>query len=468
MPKKYHIHTETAPNRHRMPGRASLIDWEEGCLRCAVCVKKKCVYGVYQNRRIDPVSLADTADMLCKHCFSCVQNCPNRLISKSVNPEYELLGDDYWTPSILSTLNYQAETGKIPVSGAGYSGPFSGPGFDAIWTDMSEIVRPTRDGIHGREYISTLTDIGRKPPFLAFDPDGRLVGAGSNHLDIPLPMILSLPASLRLGPSLIRATAAAARELGTFLRMPARLAEDMPDLDPAHVMPCFDRASLAQGRPRPRDFRLIEVEDFDGIEDWLAEFRRFAPKTVATVRVAMDSCFLDRLAALTEVGAPAVHLATDSHGLSPAEDGGSETFIADLLRQAHLRLIEMGRRDEITLLAGGGIALAEHVAKAIICGADVLCVDTALWAGLECRVCSDCGSRPVCPALLETAPEAWVVQRLLNLVGAWHNQLLEVMGAMGMREIRRLRGEVGRAMFFEDLERDSFGPIFGRRKERQA
>jgi hypothetical protein len=42
------------------------------------------------------------------------------------------------------------------------------------------------------------------------------------------------------------------------------------------------------------------------------------------------------------------------------------------------------------------------------------------------------------------------------------------MGAMGMREIRRLRGEVGRAMFFEDLERDSFGPIFGRRKERQA
>ena len=24
-----------------------------------------------------------------------------------------------------------------------------------MWTDMSEIVRPTRDGIHGREYIST-------------------------------------------------------------------------------------------------------------------------------------------------------------------------------------------------------------------------------------------------------------------------------------------------------------------------
>jgi len=468
MPKKYHIHTETAPNRHRMPGRASLIDWEEGCLKCAVCVKKKCVYGVYQNRRIDPVSLADTADMLCKHCFQCVQNCPNRLISKSVNPEYELLGDDYWTPPILSTLLYQAETGKIPVSGAGYSGPFSGPGFDSIWTDMSEIVRPTRDGIHGREYISTLTDIGRKPPFLTFDSEGRLVGPGSSHLDIPLPMILSLPAGLRVGPTLIRAMAEAAVELGTFLRLPARLAEDTPDLNPAHVMPCFDRASLAQGRLRPQDFRLIEVEDFDGIEGWLLELKRVAPQTVAAVRIGLDPCFLDRLAALAEAGAPAVHLAADTHGRSPAGEGGSETFIADLLRQAHLRLIESGHRDEITLLASGGIALAEHVAKAIICGADGLCVGTALWVGLECRVCADCGSRVVCPARLETAPEAWVVQRLLNLVGAWHSQLLEVMGAMGMREIRRLRGEVGRAMFFEDLERDSFGPIFGRRKDGHA
>jgi hypothetical protein len=30
------------------------------------------------------------------------------------------------------------------------------------------------------------------------------------------------------------------------------------------------------------------------------------------------------------------------------------------------------------------------------------------------------------------------------------------MGAMGMREVRRLRGEMGRAMFFEDLEREVF------------
>ena len=39
-----------------------------------------------------------------------------------------------------------------------------------------------------------------------------------------------------------------------------------------------------------------------------------------------------------------------------------------------------------------------------------------------------------------------------------------MLGAMGIREVRRLRGETGRAMFFEDLEREAFGRLFGKRK----
>ena len=49
---------------------------------------------------------------------------------------------------------------------------------------------------------------------------------------------------------------------------------------------------------------------------------------------------------------------------------------------------------------------------------------------------------------------------MTNLIAAWHDQLIEVMGAMGMREARRLRGDVGRAMFFEDLEEETFGRAF--------
>ena len=95
----------------------------------------------------------------CPACKAAPRGCCRSLI----NPEYLALGDSYWRPDIISTTWDQSEAGRIPVSGAGYRGPFSGPGFDSMWTDMSEIVRPTRDGIHGREYISTSVDIGSKP-----------------------------------------------------------------------------------------------------------------------------------------------------------------------------------------------------------------------------------------------------------------------------------------------------------------
>jgi hypothetical protein len=34
------------------------------------------------------------------------------------------------------------------------------------------------------------------------------------------------------------------------------------------------------------------------------------------------------------------------------------------------------------------------------------------------------------------------------------------MGAMGIREARRLRGETGRAIFFDEIDNDTFGKLF--------
>jgi hypothetical protein len=34
-----------------------------------------------------------------------------------------------------------------------------------------------------------------------------------------------------------------------------------------------------------------------------------------------------------------------------------------------------------------------------------------------------------------------------------------MMGAMGIRDVRRLRGETGRAMFFDDLDEATFGDL---------
>jgi glutamate synthase domain-containing protein 2 len=116
--------------------------------------------------------------------------------------------------------------------------------------------------------------------------------------------------------------------------------------------------------------------------------------------------------------------------------------------------VEQGMRDQVTILAGGGVAMAEHMAKLIICGADAITCDLPALVAMECRVCKRCAEGISCPVELDRVDPAWGALRIVNLMAGWHNQLLEVLGAMGIREVRRLRGEMGRAMFFEDLEKE--------------
>jgi len=86
-------------------------------------------------------------------------------------------------------------------------------------------------------------------------------------------------------------------------------------------------------------------------------------------------------------------------------------------------------------------------------------VDFPALIALECRMCRRCTEGLSCPVEIDQASAGWVAARVVNLLGAWHNQLLELMGAMGIRDARRLRGEVGRAMFFEELDEKTFGPM---------
>ena len=129
-------------------------------------------------------------------------------------------------------------------------------------------------------------------------------------------------------------------------------------------------------------------------------------------------------------------------------------------------MVKQGIRDQVTIIAGGGIALAEHMAKQLICGADLVSVNLPLLVALECRLCDTC-VYPGVPALpgIEDIEFDYGAGRIINLIAAWHDQLIEVMGAMGIREARRLRGEVGRAMFFKDIEEETFGKLFGSRKK---
>jgi len=461
MPAKYAIHTSSVSHRFKPVTRSGVIAWEEGCLKCAVCVKKQCVYGVYDRRGIDPVQMIDSIDNQCMNCLRCVQNCPRELIHKSLNPEYQAMGDAWWTPDVITSLWAQAQTGKIPVSGAGYPGPFSGPGFDAMWTDMSEIVRPTRDGIHGREYISTAIDLGKTPDHLSFDAHGDLHGELPLVVDIPLPIILRMPAFGTIGPETIAGWAMAAQRLGTLFSIPVEEME--PSLSNVHpwILPTFPDRDAPKGSV-PSGIKAVEIPYGPG---WKTAADRVAasespPLICATTPVTHDAA--DTVLSMVRDGISIIHLEGDMNGRFQDDD---QAYLKEGIRSVHLRLVEENVRDGVTLIASGGISMAEHVTKSIICGADGVMIDFPILIALECRMCRRCTQGLQCPVDIGNAAAGWIASRVVNLIGAWHNQLLEMMGAMGIRDARRLRGEAGRAMFFEELEQDTFSAMGGVEEE---
>lgn len=459
MPKKYHVPTRPAPPR--FPPVAKLVLFEdEGCLGCRQCVKRTaCVYNVYGQRRFDAGQITDTGDALCVNCLRCVQECKKNILSRLPNPEYERMGDDYWKPEIITSIWKQAETGRIPVSGAGYRGPFAGEGFDSIWTDMSEIVRPTRDGIHGREYISTIVELGRRPAQLEFDERGDIIGELPRVREIPVPLVFDLPSRGPVGASARQAAAEAARRLGTFAFATREEAENglgkWKDSLIVRLNP--ELGDLDLPLPSP----MLELADAPKVIESVQQLKGRNPDSIISIRLPLEEGAGERAVQLALEGAEILHLFADSRGRGWG--GARSRFVSELVREVHLRLVESGRREELSLLVSGGVALAEHLAKLIICGADAVVVDKALLAALECRLCRECNDETVCPVRMEQVPQEWGAARIVNLIGSWHAQLLEVLGAMGLREVRRLRGEAGRAMFFAELERECFGPIFGER-----
>ncbi|MFC2091857.1 glutamate synthase-related protein, partial [Elusimicrobiota bacterium] len=429
-----------------------------GCLGCLDCVKRtKCIYDVYKKRVFDPGRIVDTADVLCMSCLRCVQECKKNILSKTHNPAYKALGNDYWSPDIIAALWNQAETGKIPVSGAGYRGPFSGPGFDSIWTDMSEIVRPTRDGIHGREYISTVISLGGRAKYLEFDETGDLLTQLNAYCDINIPMILELPDSGLRSLKIRKALAEAAMDLGTFFTgIPGESQEFVSRYRNHQIVkfnPGQDDISTLKGA------RIAELKYCENVLKTASEIKKVFPGMIVSVRLPLDEHASKSALDLASRGAEIIYLKADDNGRGFGKL--KNIFITDMVHEIHMNLVKAGIRDTVTLLVSGGIAVAEHVPKILISGADGAGVDLSLMTALECRICNKCRIETDCPADIEKMSVEWGAQRIVNLMDCWHSQIIEVLGAMGIREVRRLRGETGRAMFLQDLEKECFAPLFG-------
>jgi hypothetical protein len=228
------------------------------------------------------------------------------------------------------------------------------------------------------------------------------------------------------------------------------------------LIPSFEAEKMALFEAVIRRSRAVEIAIRPGKETVLTDIRRLNPDITVLARLPLDAGAAERAVSLTRAGIDSITLFADDHGREIHAD--HPRFLKDLIREVHLKLVDDCLRQQVNLVFSGGISMAEHVVKAMLCGADAVEADVVLMLALECRLCGRCREELPCPVALEPGVDRdWGSQRIVNLIGAWHSQIIEMMGAMGIREARRLRGEIGRSMWFEDLEKENFGPIFGER-----
>lgn len=409
-----------------------------------VVKSRPCIYGVFSG----PFGGFMPREELCVGCLRCTTQYPD-IVRIYPNPKRQLLGDHYFKAAQVATVIYEAEGGRIPIKGAGYRGTFGGDGWDGLWTDMSEIVRPTRDGIHGREFISTAIELGERPSFLQFDKDG-VEGKKPHMVSLPVPLLIDLPAKAALhNPTVCAAISRAAQELESFAIFPAKTLISS-QFQGKHLIP----------HVAPDELNLLEALSFEPLFIELSSWNKEAfkqlqqrfPHALILIRTPFEAASL--LKSYHE-GARLFHCTTNYHGRGP-----EGKFVKELIREAHLAFVQEGCRDQVCLIGSGGMIAAEHIPKAMMCGLDAIALDTPILVALQAEFKEECVDREnsqfVFPRELSIA---WGSQRIKNLFCAWRDQLLEILGAMGLREVRRLRGEMGRALLQENLEAEAFSDI---------
>ena len=205
---------------------------------------------------------------------------------------------------------------------------------------------------------------------------------------------------------------------------------------------------------------VYSVEDHKKHVDWIKEV---SPSTLVSVKVSGASD-VDMVAVGSYyAGAHIIHLDGSYGGTGAAPDIAKKNIAMPIeyaVGKVHSFLKAEGVRDNITLIASGGVRSAWDLAKTIALGADGVVLGTVEVVALECIRCGACESGRGCPrGIATTDPELslmfdrkWATQRLTNIFHSWSKQLQYICWRLGFKSIKQL---VGRYDLLQHLDYDN-------------
>ena len=193
---------------------------------------------------------------------------------------------------------------------------------------------------------------------------------------------------------------------------------------------------------------VYSVEDHKKHVDWV---KTVNPTALVSVKVSTPTD-VDMVAIGSYyAGANIIHIDGGYGGTGAAPEIAKKNIAMPVeyaIPKVHDYLTSEGVRDEVVLIASGGIRTADDIAKAIALGADGCVVATAEAVAVGCTHCGNCERGRGCqvgitttdPELSRLVDPDWGETRIVNLYTAWTKRLKSILAGFGLKSIRELRG----------------------------
>jgi len=387
------------------------------------------------------------------------------------------LGDSRWTAELILSTWFQAENGRAPGGDTEYRRGRSEGGFDLL--GFAEL--PESERLPGSAPVETSIPINRR------STDARI--------EIPIPWYGAGMSYGSVSEQVMLARAIAAKRWNTFTstgeggypgslfpfhdHVITQIATGMfgvreetiqlarvvefkyaqgakPGLG-GHLL--GDKATVTVAKMResvpwvslfsPFPFHSVySVEDHRKHVDWV---KAMNPEALVSVKVSTPTD-VDMVAVGSYyAGAHILHIDGSYGGTGAAPEIAKKNIAMPIefaIPKVHRYLVSEGIRDEIVVMASGGIRTADDIAKAIALGADGVVLGTSELVALGCTRCANCERGRGCPfGLTTTDPELsllvdpeWGAERISNLYSSFQNRLREILRSVGLRDVKELRG----------------------------
>ena len=473
-----------------IPPRYRISVDRDQCMLCERCITE-CPYGVFR-RNGERIAVNSRQ---CTACHRCIAMCPRDAIDLEEQP-VDYRSHPVWTRGTREAIYNQARTGRIILAGMGNAGDYPVI-FDRLVLDACQVTNPSIDPL--REPMELRTYLGKKPSRLEIrnvgGDDVELVTELTPNLQLETPMMIAHMSygaiSLNAQLSLARAAAATGTFMGTgegglhqaiypyqdrmivqvasgrfgvdinYLERGAAieikigqgakpgLGGHLPGEKVCEDVSCTRMIPLGTDALSPSPHHdIYSIEDLKQLVRSLKEATEWKKPVFVKIAAVHNTAAIAAGIARSSADAVVVDGFRGGTGAAPRVFRDHVGIpIEAAIASADAKLRQQGIRNQVSLIASGGIRESADVAKAIALGADAVYIGTAALVAMGCRVCGTC-YRGLCPWGIATQREDLTArldpdvesEHVANLIHAWTLELSELMGAAGINSIESLRG----------------------------